>query len=189
MYIQHASPHRIEVLRIRRDTGGKPMAAPSGRSLRTRDRVICSMSGSASAVRQHCRFELKCTGSSGSGPGWSTRQIELTLSPKRIIGLEASEAVKLRRPRPAAHLAVHSARCSHRQSAFPVDHADFIFRFDAKYSCISCVPASSIAAPRVALESWASAAISGTTLAELHASTHSASPAAIPSPHPASLAQ
>jgi hypothetical protein len=39
------------------------------------------------AVRSECsraRFELALD--LGCGPGWSTRQIELTLSPKRIIG-------------------------------------------------------------------------------------------------------
>jgi SAM-dependent methyltransferase len=120
------------------------------------------------AVRAECggaRFELALD--LGCGPGWSTRQIEHTLNPKRIVGLEASEAyvAEARSNLPQLEFIQHDVLTT----PFPVDHADFIFcRF-----LLTHLPS-----PHVALESWASAATSGATLA-IHETQalHSANPA------------
>jgi trans-aconitate 2-methyltransferase len=102
--------------------------------------------------RANTRFELALD--LGCGPGWSTRLIELTLNPKRTIGLEASEAyvTEARLNLPNLEFIRHDVLTT----PFPVDRADFIFcRF-----LLTHLPS-----PRAALESWASAAISGATLA------------------------
>lgn len=99
------------------------------------------------AVRFECantRFEIALD--LGCGPGWSTRLIELTLNPKRIIGLDASEAYVAE-----AHLnlpKLEFIRHDVLTTPFPVEHADFIFcRF-----LLTHLPS-----PRAALKSWASA--------------------------------
>lgn len=107
------------------------------------------------AVQSECsstRFELALD--LGCGPGWSTRLIELTLSPMRIIGLEASDAyvAEARINLPQIEFIRHDVLTT----PFPVDKADFLFcRF-----LLTHLPS-----PRVALETWAAAAIRGTTLA------------------------
>jgi SAM-dependent methyltransferase len=107
------------------------------------------------AVRCECnstRFELALD--LGCGPGWSTRLIELTLSPKRTIGLEASDAYvsEARLNLPQLEFIRHDILTT----PFPVGHADFLFcRF-----LLTHLPS-----PHLALESWANAAISGATLA------------------------
>ena len=90
----------------------------------------------------------------GCGPGWSTHLIKATLNPKRIVGLETSEAY------------VAEARSNHPQLdfiqhdvltvPFPIDNADFIFcRFLLTH----------LRSPRAAIGSWAHAARSGAILA------------------------
>jgi trans-aconitate 2-methyltransferase len=107
------------------------------------------------AVRSACssiRFELALD--LGCGPGWSTRLIELTLSPKRIVGLEASEAyvAEARSNHPHLEFIRHDVLTI----PFPVRNVDFIFcRF-----LLTHLPS-----PRVALESWAHAARPGALLA------------------------
>lgn len=107
------------------------------------------------AARSECansRFELAVD--LGCGPGWSTRLIDLTLSPKRIVGLDASDAyvAEARLNQPQLEFIRHDVLTT----PFPVGHADFIFcRF-----LLAHLPS-----PRAALESWASAAISGAILA------------------------
>jgi SAM-dependent methyltransferase len=98
------------------------------------------------------RFELALD--LGSGPGWSTRLIEVVLSPKRIIGVEGSEAyfAEARSNHPQLEFIRHNVL----ETPFPVDNADFIFcRF-----LLTHLPS-----PRVAFESWAHAARSGAILA------------------------
>lgn len=102
--------------------------------------------------RRSIRFELALD--LGCGPGWSTRLIELILSPKRVIGLEASKAyvAEARLNLPQLEFIRHDVLTT----PFPVDQADFIFcRF-----LLTHLPS-----PRAALESWASAAVSGAILA------------------------
>ena len=107
------------------------------------------------AVRSECsgrRFELALD--LGCGPGWSTRLIEATLSPKRIIGMEASETyvAEARRNQPQLEFIRHDVLTT----PFPVDNADFLFcRF-----LLTHLPS-----PRPALESWAHAARLGALLA------------------------
>jgi SAM-dependent methyltransferase len=120
------------------------------------------------AVRSECGstcFELALD--LGCGPGWSTRLIELTLRPKRIIGLETSEAyvAEARLNRPQLEFIRHDVLTT----PFPVGNADFMFcRF-----LLTHLPS-----PRVALEAWSHAARSGATLA-IHETQalHSAHPA------------
>ncbi|MFZ0272065.1 MAG: class I SAM-dependent methyltransferase [Acidobacteriaceae bacterium] len=98
------------------------------------------------------RFELALD--LGCGPGWSTHLIEATLSPKRIIGLEASGAyvAEARSNQPQLEFIRHDVLTI----PFPVNNADFIFcRF-----LLTHLPS-----PRAALESWAQAARSGAILA------------------------
>ena len=98
------------------------------------------------------RFELALD--LGCGPGWSTRLIEVMLSPKRIIGLEGSEAyvAEARSNHPQLEFLRHDVL----KTPFPVDNADFIFcRF-----LLTHLPST-----RVAFESWAHAARSGAILA------------------------
>jgi len=103
----------------------------------------------------------------GCGPGWSTHLIETTLNPKRIVGLEASEAyvAEARSNQPQLEFIQHDVLTI----PFPVDNADFIFcRF-----LLTHLPS-----PRAAIKSWAHAARPGAMLAiheteALH-STHSA---------------
>lgn len=115
---------------------------PETRDLLNTARSLCSNS----------RFELALD--LGCGPGWSTHLIELTLRPKRIIGIEASKAY------------VDEARVNHAQlefiqhdvlkTPFPVENADFIFcRF-----LLTHLPS-----PHAALKSWAHAARVGAVLA------------------------
>jgi trans-aconitate 2-methyltransferase len=90
----------------------------------------------------------------GCGPGWSTHLIAVTLSPKRIVGLEASEAyvAEARSNQPQLEFIRHDVLTI----PFPVDNADFIFcRF-----LLTHLPS-----PHAALESWADAARSGAILA------------------------
>ena len=90
----------------------------------------------------------------GCGPGWSTHLIEVTLNPKRIVGLEASEAylAEARSSQPQLEFIRHDVLTI----PFPVIDADFIFcRF-----LLTHLPS-----PRTALESWAHAARSGAILA------------------------
>ena len=108
------------------------------------------------AVRNECgdghRFELALD--LGCGPGWSTSLIEVTLSPKRIVGLEASEAyvAEARRNQPHLEFIQHDVLTT----PFPVHNADFLFcRFLLTH----------LSSPRAALEAWAYAAKSGAILA------------------------
>jgi trans-aconitate 2-methyltransferase len=90
----------------------------------------------------------------GCGPGWSTHLIEATLNPKRLVGLEASEAyvVEARSNQPQLEFIQHDVLTI----PFPVDNADFIFcRF-----LLTHLPS-----PHAAIESWAHAARSGAILA------------------------
>ena len=90
----------------------------------------------------------------GCGPGWSTRLIEATLSPKRTIGLDSSEAfvAKARINQPQLEFIQHDVLLT----PFPVGNADFIFcRF-----LLTHLPS-----PHAALESWSRAARSGALLA------------------------
>lgn len=90
----------------------------------------------------------------GCGPGWSTDLIAATLNPKRIVGLEASEAyvAEARSNHPGHEFVQHDVLTI----PFPVDNADFIFcRF-----LLTHLPS-----PRAALESWAHAARPGAILA------------------------
>jgi len=107
------------------------------------------------AVQSAChdrRFELVLD--LGCGPGWSTHLIEATLKPKRIVGLEASEAylAEARSNQPQLEFIQHDVLTI----PFPVENADFIFcRF-----LLTHLPS-----PQAALESWAHAARSGAILA------------------------
>jgi trans-aconitate 2-methyltransferase len=107
------------------------------------------------AVRSVCyerTFELALD--LGCGPGWSTHLIEATLNPKRIVGLEASEAyiAEARSNQPQLEFIRHDVLTI----PFPIDNADFIFcRF-----LLTHLPS-----PRAALESWAHAATPGAILA------------------------
>lgn len=120
------------------------------------------------AVRSGCRdrsFELGLD--LGCGPGWSTRLIETTLNPKRIVGLEASAAyvTEARANQPQLEFIQHDVLAI----PFPVDGADFMFcRF-----LLTHLPS-----PHTALESWAHAARPGAILA-IHETEalHSAHPA------------
>lgn len=119
----------------------------------------------AAQLEHGTRFELALD--LGCGPGWSTRLIEVVLSPKRIVGLEGSEAyvAEARSNHPQIEFVQHDIL----RTPFPVDSADFIFcRF-----LLTHLPS-----PRAALESWAQAARSGATLA-LHETQalHSTHPA------------
>ena len=90
----------------------------------------------------------------GCGPGWSTHLIETTLDPKRLVGLEASEAyvAEARSNQPQLEFIQHDVLTI----PFPVDDADFIFcRFLLTH----------LASPRGAIESWAQAARPGAILA------------------------
>jgi len=90
----------------------------------------------------------------GCGPGWSTRLIEATLSPRRTVGLDASEAflAEARINQPQLEFIQHDVL----MTPFPVGYADFIFcRF-----LLTHLPS-----PHAALESWAHAARSGALLA------------------------
>lgn len=106
-------------------------------------------------VRSECygrSFELALD--LGCGPGWSTQLIEATLRPKRIVGLEVSEAyvAEARSNQPQLEFIRHDVLTT----PFPVDNADFIFcRF-----LLTHLPS-----PRAALESWAHAARLGAILA------------------------
>lgn len=113
----------------------------------TRDLLNAVLSECSSA-----RFELALD--LGCGPGWSTRLIEQALRPKRIVGLETSEAYLAEAH--SNHPRLEFIRHDVLSTPFPVDDADFIFcRF-----LLTHLPS-----PRVALESWAHAARSGATLA------------------------
>jgi len=119
----------------------------------------------AAQLEHGTRFELALD--LGCGPGWSTRLIEVVLSPKRIVGLEGSEAyvAEARSNHPQIEFVQHDIL----RTPFPVDSADFIFcRF-----LLTHLPS-----PRAAFESWAQAARSGATLA-LHETQalHSTHPA------------
>ena len=90
----------------------------------------------------------------GCGPGWSTHLIEATLSPKRTVGLDSSDAflAEARVNQPQLEFIRHDIL----MTPFPVGNADFIFcRF-----LLTHLPS-----PQAALESWAHAARSGALLA------------------------
>jgi SAM-dependent methyltransferase len=103
----------------------------------------------------------------GCGPGWSTHLIEAILNPKRIVGLEASEAyvAEARSNQPQLEFIQHDVLTI----PFPVDNADFIFcRF-----LLTHLPS-----PRAAIESWAHEARPGAILAILETEAlHSTHPA------------
>ncbi len=107
------------------------------------------------AVRSECNGgTLELALDLGCGPGWSTRLIEDTLRPKRIIGLEASEAyvAEARANQPQLEFMQHDILAT----PFPVGNADFIFcRF-----LLTHLPS-----PHAALKTWAHAARSGAILA------------------------
>lgn len=103
----------------------------------------------------------------GCGPGWSTRLIEASLSPKRTVGLDSSDAflAEARINQPQLEFIRHDVL----MAPFPIGNADFIFcRF-----LLTHLPS-----PHAALESWAHAARSGALLA-IHEteSLHSTHPA------------
>lgn len=90
----------------------------------------------------------------GCGPGWSTHLIEATLSPKRTVGLDSSDAfiAEACMNQPQLEFMRHDVL----MTPFPVGNADFIFcRF-----LLTHLPS-----PHAALESWAHAARSGALLA------------------------
>ena len=102
----------------------------------------------------HCGRSFELGLDLGCGPGWSAHLIEVTLNPKRIVGLEASEAyvAEARSNQPQLEFIQHDVLTF----PFPVDNADFIFcRF-----LLTHLPS-----PRAAIESWAHAARSGAILA------------------------
>ena len=107
------------------------------------------------AVRSECNGgAIELALDLGCGPGWSTRLIEDTLRPKRIIGLEASEAyvAEARANQPQLEFMQHDVLAT----PFPVGNADFIFcRF-----LLTHLPS-----PHAALKTWAHAARSGAILA------------------------
>lgn len=90
----------------------------------------------------------------GCGPGWSTQLIDATLSPRRTVGLDSSEAFldEARTNQPHLEFIRHDVLIT----PFPVVNADFIFcRFLLTH----------LSLPRAALQSWAHAARSGALLA------------------------
>ena len=90
----------------------------------------------------------------GCGPGWSTHLIKATLNPKRIIGLETSEAyvAEARANHPRLEFIQHDVLTV----PFPVDNADLIFcRFLLTH----------LQSPRAAIGSWATVAKPGAILA------------------------
>jgi trans-aconitate 2-methyltransferase len=102
-------------------------------------------------VRPECsgrRLELALD--LGCGPGWSTHLFEVMLSPKRTVGLEASEVyvAEARLNQPQLEFIRHDILTT----PFPVYDADFIFcRFLLTH----------LASPHTALESWTHAARPG----------------------------
>jgi trans-aconitate 2-methyltransferase len=99
-----------------------------------------------------CGFEVALD--LGCGPGWSTKLIEVTLKPKRTIGLEASEAYveEARINQPQLEFIRHDV-C---KTPFPIRNADFIFcRFVLTH----------LSSPHSAIKTWAHAARLGALLA------------------------
>jgi len=97
------------------------------------------------------RFELALD--LGCGPGWSTQLIKASLSPKRTVGLDASESyvAEARINQPQLEFIRHDVL----MTPFPLDNADLIFcRF-----LLTHLPS-----PHAALETWSHAAISGALL-------------------------
>jgi hypothetical protein len=71
----------------------------------------------------------------GCGPGWSTHLIEVTLNPKRIVGLEASEAYARRIPHPFPGMLAYSGSFDivHPMKLGRADFKQAIRLFDRSY--------------------------------------------------------